>query len=159
MPQEYCEKVEKETEEILQLKKEIQDLPEQVINQLGIQAIDRFLNKFDGKDTLFAGYMFQKEGTVINGGKSISFAKAPKEFLHCDELDTVLYRLLSLHSHPSYISVLQFQEVRLTNDYWDYSILLLRGLCLMMDIFISDFCLHENLKVDVISDEIRVYKN
>jgi hypothetical protein len=156
MPQEYKEKVKREADEISVLKREIQELPEHVISPSGYNAIENYLKKF--KDTLFSGYIFKKDGAVINGGEPVSFTRAPKEFLHCEELNIVLYRLLSLHSHPSYISVLQFQEVRPTNDYWDYAILLLRGLCLMMDIFISDFCLYENLKVDVVSDEIRVYK-
>lgn len=158
MPQKYKEKVKREADEISMLKREIRELPEQVLSPSGYKAIEDYLEKFKRKDTLFSGFIFQKDGAVINGGEFISFTKAPKEFLHCEELNDVLYRLLSLHSHPSYISVLQFIEVRPTNDYWDYAILLLRGFCLMMDIFISDFCLYENLKVDVVSDEIRVYK-
>ena len=158
MPRNYGKLVERDAEEISKLKKAILDLPEQVINQSGIKAIEKYLNKYHGIDTLFAGYMFEKDGSTIKGGHSISFTEAPKEFLHCDELNVVLYRLLSLHSHSSYLSVLQFQEVRQLNDYWDYATLVLRGFCLMMDIFISDFCLYENLKVDVVSDEIRVYK-
>lgn len=158
LPQEYSGRVRREADEIAELKREIKSLPEQVISQSGIKAIDKYLNKYDGKDTLFAGYMFKKDGSVINGGEAISFTKAPKEFLHCDELDVVLYRLLSLHSHSSYLSVLQFQEVRQLNDYWDYATLILRGLCYLMDIYISDFCIYNNLKVEIISDEIRVYK-
>ena len=158
MPQEYNEKGKREADDISKLKREIKSLSEEVITLSGIKAIDNYLNKYDGKDTLFSGYMFKKEGSVINGGKPISFTIAPKEFFHCDELDIVLYRLLSLHSHPSYISILQFQEVRPTHDYWDYAILLLRGLCLMMDIFISDFCKYYNLEVNVVSNEIQVFQ-
>ena len=158
MPQEYKEKAKREADDIFRLKREIQELPEQVLSPSGYKAIEAYLDSSHRKSTLFSGYIFQRKGTVITGGNPISFTRAPKEFLHCDELDVVLYRLLSLHSHPSYISVLQFQEFRPTNDYWNYAILLLRGLCLMMDIIISDFCLYENLKVDVVSDEIRVYK-
>lgn len=159
MPRNYGKLVERDADEISKLKKAILDLPEQVINQSGIKAIEKYLNKYHGTDTLFAGYMFEKDGSTIKGGHSISFTEAPKEFLHCDELNVVLYRLLSLHSHSSYLSVLQFQEVRQLNDYWDYATLILRGLCLMMDIFISDFCTLECLKVDIVNNEIRVYKN
>ena len=156
MPQEFEEKVKREADEISMLKSEIRELSEQVLSPSGYKAIEDYIEKCKG--TLFSGYIFHKDGALINGGESISFTRAPKVFLHCDELNVVLYRLLSLHSHPSYISVVQFQEVRPTNDYWEYAILLLRGFCLMMDFFISDFCLYENLKVDVVSDEIRVYK-
>ena len=159
MPRNYGKLVERDADEISKLKKAILDLPEQVINHSGIKAIEKYLDKFQGTDTLFAGYMFEKDGSTIKGGHSISFTEAPKEFLHCDELNVVLYRLLSLHSHSSYLSVLQFQEVRQLNDYWDYATLILRGLFLMMDIFISDFCTLECLKVDIVNNEIRVYKN
>lgn len=159
LPQEYNGKVNREAHEIAILKQEINSLPEQVINQSGIKAIKQSLNRNNGRDTLFAGYMFKKDGAVITGGDSISFTKAPKDFLHCEELNVVLYRLLSLHSHPSYISVLQFQEVKPTSVYWEYAILLLKGLRLMIDIFISDFCTLESLKVDVMNDEIRVFKS
>ena len=158
MPQEYKERDKRETDEIFMLKKEIRDLPEQIINQSGCKAIENYLDRHDGRNTLFSGYIFQKEGAVIIGGKPISFTRAPKEFLHCDELNTVLYRLLSLHSHPSYISVLQFQEIRPSNDYWDYAVLILRGFCLMMDIFISDFCKYKRLEVNVVSKEIQVFQ-
>lgn len=159
MPRKCNKLVERDADEITKLKKAILDLPEQVINKSGIKAIEKYLNKYHGKDTLFTGYMFEKDGYTINGGNSISFTEAPKKFLHCDELNVVLYRLLSLHSHSSYLSVLQFQEVRQLNDYWDYATLILRGLCLMMDVFISDFCTYNNLKVEIVSNEIRVYKN
>ena len=158
LPHEFSEKVRQETDEIAELKQEIKNLPVQVINKSGIKAIQQYLNRNNGRDTLFAGYMFKKEGAVITGGDSISFTKAPKDILHCEELNVVLYRLLSLHSHPSYISVLQFQEIKPTCEYWEYAILLLRGLCLMMNIFISDFCTLERLKVEVMNDSIRVFK-
>ena len=154
MPQEYEEKVKREAYEISMLKSEIRELSEQVLSPSGYKAIEDYLDK----GTLFSGFIFRKDGTVINGGDSISFTRAPKEFLHCEELNVVLYRLLSLHSHPSYISVLQFQEIRPTNDYWDYAILLLRGFCLMMDIFISDFCKYNNIEISVVSNEIRVFQ-
>ena len=158
MPEKYSEMVKREAEEISNLKREIYSLPEHVINRAGIKAIENFLKRYKGKDTLFTGYKFKKKGSVINGGEAISFTKAPKEFLHSDDLDVVLYRLLSLHSHSSYLSVLQFQEVRQLNEYWDYAILILRGLCYMMDIFISDFCVYEKLEVNVVSNKIQVYK-
>ena len=77
MPRKYGKLVERDADEITKLKKAILDLPEQVISNSGIKAIERYLNKYHGTDTLFAGYMFEKDGFTIKGGHSLSFTEAP----------------------------------------------------------------------------------
>lgn len=87
-------------------------------------------------------YRFKKnkvQNGIIEQFEFISFKKAPQEVLGYKE-DPGIYNLLSMHTHPSYLSVLQFGQMYNSKDDIHFLKTILTSLCALTSLFVLDFC-------------------
>ena len=137
VPEEYKEKEEREKKQIEELRGKIG----KIINELNI--IDEVKLQLErvvkSNTTKIKGYRFEKD----NNDRIISFQDIRmednvEELLNLDEYINV-YRFCSVHSHPSYLSVLQFGQMYNGDEYKMYLRTLLLTVAQLACTMIKDF--------------------
>lgn len=137
VPEEYKEKEEREKKQIEELRGKIG----KIINELNI--IDEVKLQLErvvkSNTTKIKGYRFEKD----NNDRIISFQDLRmednvEELLNLDEYINV-YRFCSVHSHPSYLSVLQFGQMYNGDEYKMYLRTLLLTVAQLACTMIKDF--------------------
>lgn len=137
VPEKYKEKEELEKKQIEELRGKIR----KIINDLNVlNEVKSQLEKVIKSDsTKIKGYIFEKD----NNDRIISFQDIRmednvEELLNLDEYINV-YRFCSVHSHPSYLSVLQFGQMYNGNEYKMYLRTLLLTVGQLACTMIKDF--------------------
>lgn len=122
--------------EISKLKKEVF----QIIDTLNISqgAVEQIKMALKKESSMISGFLFKKENGKIISFEKISFEKSPS-YLFKDGMD-MLYTFLSMNSHASYLSVLQFGQLYNKNKEIHFLKTILTGVCFLASFFISDFC-------------------
>lgn len=85
------------------------------------------------------GYKFVKKNGIIDTFERISLTDSPEYLYENHELD-IIYPLLSMYAHPSYLSVLQFGQMFNNNYNEDLLMTILKSACLLNVRIIHDFC-------------------
>lgn len=103
--------------------------------------------------SMFKVCMFQKEN-----GKIVSFQEKPlstaaKVLFKDDKVGQALYPLLSLHTHFSYLGVLQFGQMFKNGQDKHFLKTILEGVCLLSAFLIDD--VNKNIKDGKLSNNIR----
>lgn len=137
VPEKYKEKEENEKKQIEELRGKIRE----IINELNVlNEVKSQLEKVIKSDsTKIKGYVFEKDiNNKIIRFKDIRMEDNVEKLLNLDEYINV-YRFCSVHSHPSYLSVLQFGQMYNGDEYKMYLRTLLLTICQLACTMIKDF--------------------
>lgn len=137
VPEKYKEKEENEKKQIEELRGKIRE----IINELNVlNEVKSQLEKVIKSDsTKIKGYVFEKDiNNKIIRFKDIRMEDNVEKLLNLDEYINV-YRFCSVHSHPSYLSVLQFGQMYNGDEYKNYLKTLLLTICQLACTMIKDF--------------------
>lgn len=135
--QQYSESIKNTEDKVAAIKTEIEKMICQIdITEDAAKQVRYHMNK---EKRSIKGYKFDRENGKIVSFTKIDFAVSPEEVFGTKKL-TPLYRLLSLHSHPSYMGVEQFGQMYNSGRDIELLRMVLRGICVMSSIFINDFC-------------------
>ena len=85
------------------------------------------------------GYKFVRKNGTIDTFERISLTDSPEYLYESHELD-IIYPLLSMYTHPSYLSVLQFGQMFNNKHNEELLMTILKGTCLLNVRLIYDFC-------------------
>ncbi|MBQ8361345.1 MAG: hypothetical protein IJX44_05270 [Bacteroidaceae bacterium] len=134
---EYSKKQEEDKLHIEELKKAI----EQNLTTLNITngAKSQIRKIMNSGSSAINGYKFEKTNEVISSFSKISLTDSPEYLYENHELD-IIYPLLSMYTHPSYLSVLQFGQMFNNNYNEDLLMTILKSACLLNVRIIHDFC-------------------
>lgn len=135
-PQKYKKKAERELTIIEELKREIDTFIEQI--NISEHAKSQIVKAYSNDSSMTEGYLFiYDESGKITKFERISFSKSPK-FLLGEKLNKI-YSLLSLNTHPSYLSVLQFKDMN-ENSINSFLKMIFEGIIIYNGIFFRDLC-------------------
>ena len=128
-------------------KQVIDKLKEDIFNiTLKLNIEERAKNNLkkivDNKDTIPQGFIFKKgENGIITNFEKISFTAAVNElFSNNKTKNGEIYKLLSAHTHPSYLGVLQFGQMYNNSKDKQYLKDILNDICLFSSFLINTFC-------------------
>lgn len=136
MLEQYASKIEKKKEQVESLKSEIEYLLEQL--EITDKTINEIRFQLNHQKRSIKGYEFVKDGNNIVDFILIDLAASPEKIFGTKKLNP-LYRLLSAHSHPTYMGVFKFGVMYNTGGDIQLLKMALRGICVMSAIFINDF--------------------
>lgn len=131
------EKQQTELREIVALKDRISEIVEEL--NLIDQVKEQIENALKKDSSMISGFKFNKKDGKIIGFERINFADSYK-YLFSDPRLCVLYNFMSMHSHPSYLTVLQFGQLFNNNENVRFIKTILTGVCKLSSIFFFDFC-------------------
>lgn len=139
IPSIYIDKKEKEKQDIESLRQEAETtLTELPITSYAKKKVQSIINS---NSSSIKGYRFQKspKGEIIDF-QTINLTDSPYELFN-DQGFVNIYKLLSWHTHPSFLGVLQFGQM--FNEEEDKSLAktILTSLLFLQNKFINDFLL------------------
>ncbi|MBQ2968864.1 MAG: hypothetical protein IJE15_00545 [Bacteroidaceae bacterium] len=139
--QTYCEKQKKEAKDIEIMKQEISSILAALnIKKSAKKDIERTLNEIiTKKTTSIKGYKFDKEVSCITAFRKISLTSSP-QYIYKDPQLGFIYTIFSMHTHPSYLSILQFGQMYKDEQYKKQLKEVLTSACIFNAHLIQDFC-------------------
>lgn len=139
--QEYYEKQKKEAKDIEIMKQEISSILAALnIKKSAKKDIERTLNEIiTKKSTSIKGYKFDKEVSCITAFRKISLTSSP-QYIYKDPQLGIIYTIFSMHTHPSYLSILQFGQMYKDEQYKKQLKEVLTSACILNAHLIQDFC-------------------
>lgn len=139
--QTYCEKQKKEAKDIETMKQEICSILATLnIKKSAQKDIEKTLNEIIKKKiSSIKGYKFDKKGSCITAFRNISLTSSPLHIYKNSQLG-IVYTWFSMHTHPSYLSILQFGQMYDDNQYKIHLREILTSACVFNAHLIQDFC-------------------
>lgn len=137
VPEKFKSKEKNEKKSLDRLLHETSEL----INNLLIDsnAKSTMIKTLNSRSSMIAGFKITKDqDQKIIRFEEIKLTSSPKDFL--GENLASLYRFLSTHSHPSFLSILQYGQMFNSNDNIHFLKQILSFTILLQIIFILDFC-------------------
>ena len=133
----YLEKQKKELDNIEKMRQKI----ESILSTMDIteSAKSNIKKIIKSTSSSINGYKFEKSGSCITSFSTISLTSSPKHLYNSTQLYAV-YTFLSMHTHPSYISLLQFGQMFSNEHYKRLMKIVLMSACVLNSHFIQDFC-------------------
>ena len=133
----YLEKQEQELKDIEEMQQKI----EYILSAMDITESAKATIEKTIKSTSSSikGYKFEKSGSCITSFSTISLTSSPQHIYNNPQLNTV-YTFLSMHTHPSYISALQFGQMFNNGHYKKLMRTVLMSACVLNSHLIQDFC-------------------
>lgn len=137
IPKVYLEKQEKELKDIEEMRQKI----ESILSTMNITESAKADIKKVIKSTSSSikGYKFEKSGSCITSFTTVSLTSSSRHIYNNSQLKFV-YTFLSMHTHPSYISVLQFGQMFNNGHYKKLMKTVLMSACVLNSHLIQDFC-------------------
>lgn len=137
IPNVYLEKQEKEFKDIEEMRQKI----ESILSTMDItESAKATIGKtIKSTSSSIKGYKFEKLGSCITSFSTISLTSSPQHIYNNPQLNAV-YTFLSMHTHPSYISALQFGQMFNNEHYKKIMRTVLMSACVLNSHLIQDFC-------------------
>lgn len=139
--QEFHEKQEKEANDIEFMRQEVISILATLnIKESAQKDVEKILNEIiKKKKSSIKGYQFDKKGSYITAFREISLTKSPLCIYRKPQFG-VIYTTLSMHAHPSYLSILQFGQMYKDEQYKKQLEEILISACIFNAHLIQDFC-------------------
>lgn len=137
IPTKYIDKQKKEKLDIETLKQEAIKLLADL--QIRTKAKNKIIDEVKSDSSSIKGYQFIKNSKgYISDFKTISLTSSPKELFEGNGFSTI-YKLLSWHTHPSYLGVLQFGQMFDMGEDKTLASVVLQSIVFFHSKFINDF--------------------
>lgn len=139
--QEFHEKQEKEANDIEFMRQEVISILATLnIKESAQKDVEKTLNEIiKKKKSSIKGYEFVKDGSYITIFRKISLTESSKYIFENPQFG-IIYTIFSMHTHPSYLSILQFGQMYNDNQYKKRLHEILTSACILNAHLIQDFC-------------------
>ena len=136
IPSKYISKKIDTENKIQDLKNAICNITEQI--EITTKAKAEILHALKQDTTKIGGYIFKKNSNTITTFQRVSFDKS--HYYFNDERYANLYNYLSIHSHPTYLGLLEFGQMYDGRSVYEHTQLILLMACICLSKFMFDFC-------------------
>ena len=134
---EYISRKVKTKKKIDDLRNNIREIIEQI--EITAKAKNEIINAIRQETTKLGGYIFKKDtDNTIANFQRVSFDKS--DFFFNNKRYANLYNYLSIHSHPTYLGLVEFGQMYDGKSVYEHANLIIIMACICLSKFTFDFC-------------------